>query len=74
MRNKFLGMIFIFICIFSISYVFATDIATIVGGNAGITPQEVDGTFASNLIGALQWIGYAIAVGMLVFIGIKSCF
>lgn len=27
--------------------------------------------FAANVIGAMMWIGYAIAVGMIVFIGIK---
>ena len=37
------------------------------------TPQAPGeaATTASNIIGYLRWIGYAIAVGMLVYIGIK---
>ena len=42
-------------------------------GNITSTPQAPTGaeTTASNIIGYMQWIGYAIAVGMLVYIGIK---
>ena len=28
-------------------------------------------TVAGNILGAMQWVGYAIAVGMLIYIGIK---
>ena len=34
-------------------------------------PVEVNNTVASNILGAMQWFGYAIAVGMLIYIGIK---
>ena len=35
------------------------------------TPVEVDQTTARKILGAMQWIGYAIAVGMLIYVGIK---
>ncbi len=42
---------------------------------SSITPKvEAPGgadTTAGTIIGAMQWFGYAIAIGMLVFIGIK---
>lgn len=47
----------------------AGSIEGVLGGNAGYVAVG-DGT-ASNILGAMQWIGYAIAVGMLIYIGIK---
>lgn len=50
------------------------------GSKVGFEPLSVDdtaikgsgaGTTASMVLGAMQWIGYAIAVGMLIYIGIK---
>ncbi len=44
-------------------------------GFTGITPTVTApsgaGNTAGTIIGAMQWFGYAIAIGMLVFIGIK---
>ena len=41
----------------------------------GIDPKpEIGGggsTIASNIIGIMQWVGYAIAVGIMVYVGIK---
>jgi len=34
-------------------------------------PGDNASTLATNIIGFIQWIGYAIAVGMLVYVGIK---
>lgn len=39
--------------------------ASSVGTNTGATST------ATSILGAMQWIGYAVAVGMLVYIGIK---
>lgn len=42
-------------------------------GNITATPTAPEGAAntAGTIIGVMQWIGYAIAVGMLVYIGIK---
>lgn len=55
---------------FNFTYSFASTIESVLGDEAG-NPREIDGNFAGNLIGVFRWIGYAIAVGMLIFIGIK---
>lgn len=72
MKKKFvMKMIIISNLIFS--YVYASDIVGIIGAgeNINIKPRPVGQTFATKLIGAMQWFGYAIAVGMVVLIGIK---
>ena len=71
MRNgmKILSFALIVMTIVSMTVVFATF------DNAGIEVNaKAPGNSAEtarNIIGAIQWIGYAIAVGMLIFIGIK---
>ena len=48
---------------------------TVFGGYSGIDPNVTAptdaGETANTIIGTMQWFGYAIAIGMLVFIGIK---
>lgn len=51
-------------------YVKPNTIESVLGENAGKT-VEIDNGVAGNILGAMQWIGYAIAVGMLMYIGIK---
>lgn len=55
-------------------FVFATCSLTYALSGIGINPKPGISTgeaVATNVIGAMQWIGYAIALGMLIFIGIK---
>ena len=47
--------------------VFATGLPTI--GDPGIPPKAND--LAGKILGLVQWIGYAFAIGMLLYIGIK---
>ena len=37
----------------------------------GAVTLEHGGTAVSKILGAIQWIGYAFAIGMLIYIGIK---
>ena len=37
----------------------------------GITMTDEAATFANSILGFVQWAGYAIAVGMLIYVGIK---
>ena len=49
----------------------AKDIAGIIGGEPTATPPTgMDGT-VSGFLGTFQFIGYAVAIGMLIYIGIK---
>lgn len=41
------------------------------GINPSVSAPSGAGTTAGTIIGVMQWFGYAIAVGMLVYIGIK---
>ena len=37
-------------------------------------PEDADSTtytVAANIVGSLKWIGYAVAIGMLIYVGIK---
>lgn len=70
MKNKIFS-IFISLCILFSTVCFATD-----GIIRDINPNLPSGaehasTVAETIIGAAMWIGYAIAIGMIVFIGIK---
>ena len=47
----------------------ANTIEGVLGGKADAV--AVDNGMASKILGFMQWIGYAIAVGMLMYIGIK---
>ena len=50
------------------SAVFAAD-----GLGFEVTPQPIEGAkgAVSKILGAIQWVGYIFAVGMLLYIGIK---
>ena len=52
----------------SISTVFANDAELTIGDNL---LGDGANTFASGLLGTVQFIGYAIAIGMLIYVGIK---
>lgn len=78
MKNKLWMMIFsIIIIVASGSVVLGLDILPTVGpGLPAISGDSGEGGGPANLLvqnfaGAMSWIGYAIAVGMTVFIGIK---
>ena len=63
--------ILFFNLIIAISLLFSAVYATIedVIGEVNVNPVEKE--LAGDILGALQWIGYAIAVGMIIYIGIK---
>lgn len=67
---KLLLIITILALAFIVPIVYANNIESIVG-EANPTPLDENKTVESNILGAMQWIGYAIAVGMLIYIGIK---
>lgn len=69
--SKILSSLMIAVLLFSMmSISFAND-----GFNIDITPEMPvsgeAGVLAGKIIGAMRWIGYIIAIGMLVYIGIK---
>lgn len=72
MRKKIINSLFIFLIILMCSTVaFATHIPTEIPPSLnGYDDGRIE-QMATSIIGALMWIGYAIAVGMVVFIGIK---
>lgn len=47
----------------------ATNITSIVGGNPQPTP--IDNGVVGNFLATFQFVGYAIAIGMLMYVGIK---
>ena len=72
MRKKMVNSLFIFLIILMCSTVaFATHIPTNIPPSLNGYDDGRIGQMAANIIGALMWIGYAIAIGMIVFIGIK---
>lgn len=71
MRKKMLTMLILFVITLTFSYAYASeDIVTIIGGG-DIAPEEIDSGFATKILGAFQWVGYAIGVGILAFLGVK---
>ncbi len=71
MKGRFLKIfvsIFILILI-STTCVFATN--QYIPSPSPSLPTTEPKKAASNIIGSLMWIGYAIAIGMLIYIGIK---
>ena len=62
--SMLLGML-----ILNVHTVFAGTIENVIGGPAD--PVEVDKDFAGRLLGSMQIIAYIIAVGMLIYFGIK---
>ena len=45
--------------------------ATAEGNIPAITPTTIGGNAVSKILGAIQWVGYVFAIGMLLYIGIK---
>ena len=70
MKKKII-ICFILISIFLISSFACTNAVTDITQIVNPTPTPVGDDKANAIIGAMQWIGYAIAIGMMVFIGIK---
>lgn len=60
-------LVMLYICFSTVA--FATNYIPPVGEPTA--PSGEFNTFASNIIGVMMWAGYAIAVGMIIFIGIK---
>ena len=80
--KKIISAIMVFVVLFSFaSFVYAAPVEeSIPEGGAGFNATTImngatglnDSTgFVSGILGAIQWIGYAIALGMLIYIGIK---
>lgn len=64
-------IISIFLTIVMVMTMFS-DVFALPGDLQGVTPVQPSGSNAiSKVLGAFQWIGYAIALGMLIYIGIK---
>lgn len=70
MKRKII-VCFMLVSIFLISSFACTNAVTDITTIVNPTPTPVGSDTASKVIGAMQWIGYAIAIGMLVYIGIK---
>lgn len=70
MNKNFKMMFFglMIILVFSMVGVYAFDNS---GINPTVTPPGDAANTANSILGVMQWIGYAIAVGMLIFVGIK---
>lgn len=56
-------------CIAFLSQVYAIEGIVTCSGDIGVNP--VGNAIASKILGAFQFIGYAIAIGMLIVVGIK---
>ena len=65
-KQIFLIIMIIILIIPSIIFGFADEI-----GNPTPTPPDGMSDTVSTILGVIQWVGYAIAVGMLLYIGIK---
>lgn len=61
----------IFISVMCIMALMVSSASAFTGISTIPTAPDTAAITASNIIGYIQWIGYAIAVGMLVYIGIK---
>lgn len=61
----------IFISVMCIMVLMVSSASAFTGISTTPTAPGTAATTASSIIGYIQWIGYAIAVGMLVYIGIK---
>lgn len=75
MKKKNIIMFILMIMLLNFSFVYASEsgIVEIIGGGE-IKPTEVGDGFAESFLGMFQWCGYAISVGMLVYLGIKYLF
>lgn len=69
MKKKMVKVLTIITIIFSLvlSQVYAVE--EVIGGTVGV--NAVDNAFASKILGAIQFIGYAIALGMIIVVGVK---
>lgn len=70
MKKKISKIFTIMFIIFSfvLSQVYAID-EIVGGGDIGV--NEVDKTLAAKILGAFQYVGYAIAIGMIIMLGVK---
>ncbi len=66
--KKKIGVSIILIMILSLFTSVYAGIEDVIGH---VEVNNVDNELAGKIIGAFQWIGYAIAIGMIVFIGVK---
>lgn len=60
-------LVMLYICFSTVA--FATNYIPDVGDPTA--PSTEFNTIAENIIGTMMWVGYAIAIGMVVFVGIK---
>lgn len=70
MKKKII-VCFMLISIFLISSFVCTNAVTDITQIVNPTPTPIGNDKANAIIGALRWVGYIIAVGMMVYIGIK---
>lgn len=72
MNNKLLKIMSISVMLVLVFNVvsFAKDLIIPEGIGPNISASQPK-QIASNLIGALKWIGYVIAIGMIIYVGIK---
>lgn len=71
MKKISLFLVLLLLFTYSISYAGrGTEIADSLGLN-DVEAKPVDGIDAAKILGVMQWLGYAIAVGMIIFCGIK---
>lgn len=67
--KKFISIFMTVAMLFAMcSVAFASDIS---GFKIDPTPPGGGQEFANTILGFVQWVGYAIAIGMLIYVGIK---
>ncbi len=69
MKNKKIisfAMAFILSMIMIMPYTCAIEISI-----SGLKPAQPSGIKAATILGVVQWIGYLIGIGMIIFVGIK---
>lgn len=75
MKKKILSLLLAFVmCMMPFGMVFASDATTTIP-NITVTPPDMGngglGGIAGKIIGAMQFIGYVVAVIMIIYVGIK---
>ena len=68
MKKKNIVLMIMILLLAIPSIIFAFDPG--IGNPSPSVPSDI-GTLAKKFLGAIQWIGYAIAIGMLIYIGVK---
>lgn len=69
MKKSFIAIILIILTLGVCSQAFAVE--SVIGNQGGIDEFSELTPIAQGFLGVMQWVGYAIAVGSLIYLGIK---